>query len=92
MSQHHDVAQPTRITAPEAWHMTMVERQLVGEFGSSVPVAEIQVAIEDALAALEPLARRELIPQLVLRAVRTDLQGRTGTDPTRRPLVRPLTS
>jgi hypothetical protein len=24
--------------------------------------------------------------------VRTDLQGRTGTDPTRRPLVRPLTS
>jgi hypothetical protein len=91
MSRHHD-AQPTRITAPEAWHMSMVQRQLIGEFGASVPVAEIESAVEDALAALEPLGRRELIPQLVLRSVRADLAGRTRTDPIRRPLHRPLTS
>ena len=91
MTRHQD-AQPTRINAPEAWHMSMVQRQLVGEFGASVPAADIQSAIEDALAALEPLGRRELIPQLVLRAVRTDLAGRDTTDPTRRPLHRPLTS
>jgi hypothetical protein len=91
MTKHQD-AQPTRITAPEAWHISMVQRQLIGEFGSSVPVADIQAAIEDALAALEPLGRRELIPQLVLRAARTELADYGRPDPTRRPLHRPLTS
>lgn len=90
MPEHHDAVQPMRITAPESWHINMVQRQLVGEFGSSVPVAEIEAAVADALGALEAIGRREMIPQLVLRTVRTELASRTTTDPTRRPLVRPL--
>jgi hypothetical protein len=55
-------------------------------------VAEIEAAVAEALASLEALRRREMIPQLILRAVRTELASRPNTDPTRRSLTRPLPS
>jgi hypothetical protein len=87
MTDTPHAAQPTRITEHETWELELVEHALAQEF-PGVRRREVETAVNAALARLEPVRRRQLVPQLVRDAARRQLHGRD--DALTRPVARPM--